>query len=227
MAEKPASVESPRGLHAKLAEVYLAVQRVPKTGKHPQGWSFATEGNIADMIRAELGKRGIVVIPTFVGHEEVGMGQTKSGTPITRHTVRLSFSVSDGTETITSAWYGQADDMSDKGLPKAITAARKTFLLSTFLVSTGDEPDAHDVQPAAPPPSKRQSRWAALTSMGLPEAEVLAILRSMGLESSAKLEDDKVYEDALQMVAVAVTELGKKGSNPGPTGDQAMGRGDG
>lgn len=222
------NVEAPaRGLHAKLAEVYLAVQRVPKTGKHPQGWSFATEGDIADMIRAELGARGIVCSPSILEHSEVVTGSTKSGATITRHTVKVSFVVTDGDRYLESTWYGQADDMSDKGLPKAITAARKTFLLSTFLVSTGDEPDAHDVLPAAPPPSKRQSRWAALTAMGLPEAEVLAILRSMGLESSAKLEDDKVYEDALQTVAVAVAELGKQGSNPGPTGDQRLGRGDG
>ena len=208
-------------LAAKLAEVYLAVQRVPKSGRHPQGWTFATEGDVADMVRAELGARGLFLSQTILAHDERPLGATKSGAPITRHTVRMRFTLHAGVgvpplEKDEAEWFGQADDASDKGLPKAITAARKSFLLSTFLISTGDEPDAHDVRPDPPAeaaPSLRQVRWARLSAMGLPEGEVLAVLRGLGIESSGRLESDEAFELAHDAVRAAAAALGKEPSD--------------
>lgn len=221
-------------LAAKLAEVYLEVQRVPKTGKHPQGWTFASEGDVADMIRRALGERGIILRAEIEQHETEALGETRNGAKITRHTVKMNFTLTDGESLILSPWYGQADDMSDKGLPKAITAARKTFLLSTFLISTGDEPDAHDVQPerpvATPAEAKRKGRWAALQETGRPltDQDIMATLKSIGVYQSSALESDEKYEEALQVVAAARDALeAKPAGNPGPIGDQKMGRSDG
>ena len=208
-------------LAAKLARVYLAVQRVPKSGRHPQGWTFATEGDVADMVRAELGARGLFLSQTILAHDERPLGATKSGAPITRHTVKMRFTLhaSDGApplEKNEAEWYGQADDASDKGLPKAITAARKSFLLSTFLISTGDEPDAHDVRPAAgdavPAPdefvSVRGKRWAHLMGLGLSAQDVMMVLKSLGVLSSQALEDDAVWAKAEEAVYAAAKSLG-------------------
>lgn len=206
------------------------MQRVKKSGKHPQGWTFPTEGDIADMVRAELGARGIVCIPTLLDHGEVGMGQTQRGAPITRHTVRLKFTLSDGKDSLEAEWVGQADDSSDKGLPKAITAARKSFLISAFLISSGDEPDAHEVTPAASPPSKRQARWEALKAIGEPlsEQDIMAVLKSIGVYQSSALESDEKFKEAEEAVAGARDALEPpKGRNPGPIGDQTLGRADG
>lgn len=151
----PAKPEATRpgatGLHARLAEVYSAVSRVEKRGSHPQGWKFATESDISEMLRKELGARGIVIVPRLARHKAREIGRTQKGAPIWRHTVDVVFEVTDGTESLEPIrWRGQADDASDKGLNKAMTACRKFFLVNLFEVSTGDDPDAHDVQVERP-----------------------------------------------------------------------------
>ncbi len=140
-------IPHPGRVHETLAEamswVWGEVRRVKKSGKHPtQGYMFATESDIADLIRELCANAGIVIRQTIEEVAEREIGQTKNGNPITRYTVKVAYTVTNGREDWPEQkWQGQADDSSDKGMAKALTACRKTFLIATFQVSSGDDPD--------------------------------------------------------------------------------------
>lgn len=124
-------------LAGKLAAISGAMTRVPKTGRHPQGWHFATEADISDAIRPHLAKHGIAIIPNLKEHTATPVGdQSRGGT---RHTVVVEYTITDGTSERVVSWSGEADDWSDKGLNKAMTACRKYFLINLFMIATGDE----------------------------------------------------------------------------------------
>jgi len=55
----------------------------------------------------------------------------------------FEFTFADGESgaTRTCSWRAEAQDTQDKGISKSATSAVKYFLLKTFLISTGDEPD--------------------------------------------------------------------------------------
>lgn len=122
-------------LVAKLAEVMAAVSRVPKRGRNDfHKYDYATEADIAEAVRLELAKRGIMIIPSCDGVERDG------DLTVTRHTYRIT----DGDETLACSWAGFGQDKGDKGLYKAFTGAEKYFLLKLFLMPTGDDPERDD-----------------------------------------------------------------------------------
>lgn len=127
----------------RVAWVWGRVHRIPKSGKHPsQGYNFATESDIADHIRALCAQAGIVIRQRLIRHKEVQIGTTSKGNPIYRHNVRVGYTLCvGGREWPEQDWKGSADDSSDKGLAKALTACRKTYLIAMFQVSSGDDPD--------------------------------------------------------------------------------------
>lgn len=157
------------GLHAKLASVLADVRRIPKRGRNTaQNYDFAREGDIADMIRDSLAAHRVAF--------KASISQREAGDLAVVYNVITSNSGSSGIEcivdvdiTLTCAdtgedqlahWQGVATDYTDKALPKALTAAKKTYLVFTFLVSTGDEePDASGIQRGA-----QQQRQQATSS---------------------------------------------------------------
>lgn len=145
-----------KGLHKKLAEVMLAVGRIPKNGTAPAamgGYKFVQVGDAADAIRKELGVRGVSMLPEAI--EEISL-QTGGGTRgnTTTQTVRTTWRLTDGEtgETATIQSMGTGQDNGDKYSPKAQTNAMKYALLMGFLLSTGDDPEAADLsEPIAGP----------------------------------------------------------------------------
>jgi ERF superfamily len=148
MAETPTAERE--SLVHKIAEVCAHMSRLPQTGRHPQGWAYATEADIVDRLRPELAQRGVIIIPALMHHEEREIGKTSRGLCIQRHTVDVRYVVTDGTSEIVIDWRGQADDSSDKGFAKATTAAGKYLLMRLFMLSSGADADAHDTQPDEP-----------------------------------------------------------------------------
>ncbi len=59
-------------------------------------------------------------------------------------TVKMTFTFVDGEsgEQYSVTYYGTGDDKGDKGVYKAYTGCLKYFLMKTFLVPTGDDPEA-------------------------------------------------------------------------------------
>jgi hypothetical protein len=135
-----AAVPAPaRRLVAKLAAIMKQVGRVPKRGHNKHfDYRFATEVDVSAALQTRLADAGIMVIPGITGHRREGK--------LTAIDMTFTFIDSESGEEIVTPWAGHGEDSSDKGMPKAITGALKYFLLKTFLVPTGDDPEASDAE---------------------------------------------------------------------------------
>jgi hypothetical protein len=125
------------GLYAKLAEVMALVGRIEKRGYNDfHKYNYATESDIVEAVRMGLAERSVMIIPSVreVRHEG------------TLTTALMVFTLVDGGtgECAHHDWAGTGDDKGDKGLYKAMTGALKYFLLKTFLMPTGDDPEADE-----------------------------------------------------------------------------------
>jgi hypothetical protein len=108
---------------------------VPKRGFNDfHKYAYATEADIVEAVRGAMSSRGVVLVPSVRSVVREG----------TLTTVLMAFQFTDGEtgETSTHDWAGTGDDKGDKGLYKAMTGALKYFLLKTFLLPTGDDPEA-------------------------------------------------------------------------------------
>jgi hypothetical protein len=123
-------------LAAKLSRVAAGVGWIPKRGYNQHHkYHFASETDVADTIRDLLTKEGVMMVQSLDSYTQDG--------DRTAVWVTVSFVDCDTGFVIESRWAGEAQDKQDKGLAKALTACTKTFLLKTFLIPTGDDPDAH------------------------------------------------------------------------------------
>lgn len=128
------SDEKAKTLFGKLAEVMGAVNRVAKHGRNDfHKYDYATEADIVEAVRGELSARKVVLIPSIAEW-------TQNGT-LTALSVDFTFIDGESGESHTSRWLGMGDDKGDKGAYKAMTGATKYFLLKTFLIPTGDDPE--------------------------------------------------------------------------------------
>lgn len=136
-----------RGLLAtKLAEVAAEVQRVPKTGRNKaQGYDYATEADVADVVRGALSARRVALVPSFEVIDR-DTGTTKSGSVMRYVTVRADYQIIDGDtgEVVHFTGVGEGQDTGDKAIYKAMTGATKYAMLKLFQISTGDDPEADE-----------------------------------------------------------------------------------
>ena len=143
------------GLVRKLAEVMSAVGRVPKRGRNTfHGYDYATEADIVELVRQEMARRHVMLIPSVVKHERIETGKaTKTGGFYCLTILTMCFTFYDGEsgQSIASEWMGAGWDAEDKGLFKAMTGAEKYFLMKTFLLPTGDDPERDKRKPEATP----------------------------------------------------------------------------
>lgn len=134
----PSTPPKPPSLAKKLANVMAGVHRIQKAGTNAHyNYKFATSEDVADLIRTLLAEQGVAFIPTMVDVTRASNGK------MVRTTIffRFTFRDGDSDDSITCEWFAESLDTQDKGINKAATAAVKYFLLKTFLVSAGDEPD--------------------------------------------------------------------------------------
>lgn len=143
-------------LATKLAEVMAAVSRVPKRGRNEfHKYDYATEADIAEAIRKELAERHLVLLPAITGCQREPVGE--KGSVLTTLTMEFTFIDGESGETLTRPWLGAGTDKEDKGVYKAMTGGEKYFLLKTFLLPTGDDPEQSTERPekSAKPPAKK------------------------------------------------------------------------
>jgi hypothetical protein len=132
-----------RPLARKLALVLADVHRVPKNGRNDfHGYDYVTESDLVDHIRDKLADQGVAIFPSVRDHHIAEMQDARNRT-VYLTTVTLDVTLVDGEsgDMMTTTWIGQGLDNSDKGYYKAYTGAIKYFLLKTFLISTGDDPE--------------------------------------------------------------------------------------
>lgn len=146
-------------LIAKLALVMAGVGYLPKSGHNVNfNYDFVRESDVLDAIRTGLSAHRVMVIP-FLEDTSTREMATRNGTmTITLADYRFTFYDGDSDQTIIVRTRGEGMDGQDKGSNKALTAALKYALLKTFLIPTGDDPDAgHDERPAAPAPAPKRT----------------------------------------------------------------------
>lgn len=136
------------GLQAKLTSVLADVRRIPKLGRNTaQNYDFAREGDIADMIRDSLSAHRVAFSASFREREGGDLAvvynviHSRAGGAGVECIVDVDITLTCGDtgEERISRWQGVATDYTDKALMKALTAAKKSYLVFTFLVSTGEE----------------------------------------------------------------------------------------
>lgn len=125
----------------RLSAAAMSVKRIAKMGEMTGGaqFNFERDSDVTDMARSKLSEQGITVRPSVTGVEESVAGTTKSGAPINRAVVRMSFRVGYGIYSEDHPWVGSGNNIGDKAIGIAITMGRKTFY-RTLLMITSDDP---------------------------------------------------------------------------------------
>lgn len=136
-----------RPLATKLARVLAEVARVPKNGRNDfHNYDYVTESDLVDHIRGKLAEQGVAIFPSVIDAttKEVEDARKRKNYLTT---VSLKITLIDGEsgDVMTTVWCGQGADASDKSYYKAYTGAMKYFLMKTFLIGTGDDPENDSV----------------------------------------------------------------------------------
>lgn len=135
----------PKGLAAKLVKVMAKAEMVKKTGRNDfQKYDYATEADVLKEVRSTLVEQNVFIFSSVEGSHKEG--------DLTTVRVKNTFVDADTGESYSVLSLGQGSDKGDKGSNKAITAASKYFFLKNFLLPTGDDSEATDVEGKATKP---------------------------------------------------------------------------
>ena len=138
-------------IYAKIAKVMSQVERVPKNGYNNfHKYEYATESDLTEAIRPILQEAGLAFFSTVIEQERDG--------EFTKAKMEFTLADVETGETITRKYWGEGQAKGDKGLYKAYTGAVKSFLMKTFLIPTGDDPE----QDEKPQQSQKEVSMATL-----------------------------------------------------------------
>lgn len=123
-----------KSIYSKISKVMSQVNRVPKNGFNKfHKYAYATESDLTESIRPILIEARLAFFSTV-------LEQTREG-EFTKVKMEFTLADLDTGETLKSTYWGEGQDKGDKGLYKAYTGATKYFLMKTFLIPTGDDPE--------------------------------------------------------------------------------------
>lgn len=143
-----------KNLASKLIEVRKAIGTLAKDGRNDfHKYNYATAANVAETVKPELDKRGIMA---FVSCPE----RIKDGT-LTTVKMEIIIIDTESGESITLPWHGDGEDKLDKGLYKAYTGGQKYFWLANLLIATDDDPEnpakeSHDKKQPSKPRNEKE-----------------------------------------------------------------------
>jgi hypothetical protein len=144
----PKEPEKPKNLFSKLAEIMGLMGNIAKEGFNPnQKYKFVRESDVAAKASELLSERNIFILQSVEETKMEPLFESRSGSQMFLTTVRMGFQFIDGDSGAKSDivhFWGTGADTGDKGIYKAMTGAEKYFLMKTFLISTGDDPEADD-----------------------------------------------------------------------------------
>lgn len=217
-------------LYRKIAAVTAAVSRIPKNGENTfHRYKYATESDITDGLRDLLKENGLAFLPpSVISWERDEMVENGKLGPRTRVQVQFGLACCETGEVFTAAFWGEGQDTADKGFYKAYTGAVKYFLLKTFLIATGDDPEHQDQQPqqrqaqqqrpgaSYTPPPERPAPAAngnGNTKRPLTQQELVAALKTLWVEERRLGGETPAAEIATDLEEASreqLIELGKK-----------------
>jgi hypothetical protein len=159
MTDNATPATSP-GLWAKLVKIAAGVEYIPKNGRNDfHKYDFATEADVSNGLRKLFAANGVAFLASMESVERKATTYTSNGKEKRNINALCHFRYrlvdADSGEAHEVSWYAEADDSSDKAVNKAATAALKYWLLKSFMVPTGEDPDAssvpHEPRKAAAP----------------------------------------------------------------------------
>ena len=159
LARLPDEKDRPKNIYARLAQLNGQIGMIRKTGVNAfHKYTYAKEADLVEEIRPMLSEYGIWLEQRLLGDPARGfvahqrLAQYKSGADITVESLtaitkefRFVWWNPESGELETTEWepfMGYGDDNGDKGYYKAETGAVKYFLMKTFMVATGNDPEA-------------------------------------------------------------------------------------
>lgn len=130
-------------LAKKLATVMGKVEWIPKRGHNTfHNYRYATEADILAAVSKALSEQGVMLFTRLIGFKrEATKTPNGKATFIWFVDVEFTFVDAESGESLTTPWVGIGEDPGDKGLYKGLTGATKYFMLKTFLIATGDDPE--------------------------------------------------------------------------------------
>ena len=147
-------------LYGKMAKVMGRLTRIKESGRHSQGWKYATSEDVKDAVRVAMSDEGLALLVGLESHEIVNLDKGV----LIRGTMEFTICCSETGATVTRQLVGEAADqskVSDKAFYKLYTTLTKYFLKTTFLISSGDGIDSDVDAPAVS--RNRQSNGDGMT----------------------------------------------------------------
>ena len=149
MSELETKVNVETGLFKKLSVISMEMGKLPKTGYNSfHKYKYVTESDAMDRFRGLCYSHGVIVIPS-------ASSPSVSGDLTSVDVTYTIIDVATG-QSLTCMVPGQGQDKGDKGIYKALTGSFKYFILKTFLVPSGDDPERDD-RPISEPAWKDKS----------------------------------------------------------------------
>lgn len=149
LATVPPPEKRPASLYGKLAQILGLIPTVEKRGVNDfHKYSYAKESDLVEAVRPLLSEYGIFFWWSVVSHERriqvKTRGENAGAEAETLSVIEVEFKFidADGNATEPQRVEAYGDDPIDKGVYKALTGAVKYALMKTFLIATGDDPEA-------------------------------------------------------------------------------------
>jgi hypothetical protein len=223
MTEQTTDPKARAMLYKKIADVTAAVSRIPKNGENTfHRYKYATESDITDGLRDLLQKHGLAFLPPSViawERSETTKKDGNRGDDLTRVQLQFGLACTETGEVFSAMFWGEGQDGGDKGFYKAYTGAVKYFLMKTFLIATGDDPEQDSGRQAQPAQAARPSTNGAALASEAQRKKLFAIWKAGGykgtLQDWIKAEYNcKVDELSLKDASAAIETLEPKETQP-------------
>jgi hypothetical protein len=153
-AEETPTIVNMASLFTKMAAVMGALTTVKETGKHQQGYKYATYSDIVTDIRVAMSQNNLALIPVMKAIEKTPIAGKSNGERIKGY-FDFVLACGDTGAMFTTQWQAEVDSYGDKGINAVATVAEKYFLMRTFLVTSTDDVDETDGTETTPAQKKK------------------------------------------------------------------------
>lgn len=137
-------------LAQRLLAITEEIGTVAKDGRNEfQNYDYAREVDFVNALKPLLVKHGVIIIPEGQVTNLSPSGKDGKSTLTTIVMKYRIVNVDNQEDYYLAQAPGQGMDSSDKGVYKAITGAKKYFIANTFMVATGDDPEADGKAPVS------------------------------------------------------------------------------
>jgi len=178
--------ESQGNIHTAIIQVMGKVGYVQKQKKGSLKYSYAGEAALIAALRPAMLEHNITL---YAKYPTVEFGEFITSNDKRMNSARVhgefTFTHAPSQTSVTVQSIGEGMDVGDKAIYKAMTGSFKYALRQTFIIETGDDPDATSSTDYAKKPKKKareENQWednviAAIMELGLAQAKPHAIHR--------------------------------------------------